>query len=983
MVMVLWAMLAWCEHAVALDPRLDVSQYGHTSWKIGDGFAKGPIRSITQTPDGYLWLASEFGLLRFDGVRAVTWQPPGDQSLPSSDIWSVLATRDGALWIGTSKGLAQWKHGTLTQYAELAGRYVTAILEDREGTVWAGGTAVPTAILCAIRESRATCSGDDVFGPVISALYDDQNRNLWVGTTGGIWRWRPGPPAFFPVPGPTDSVQALVEDHEGALIIASRSGLRRFLHGPSDQYRSSGTEHQASLSHLLRDRDGGLWAGMASKGIMHIVGSRTDVFTQADGLSSDVVAKLFEDREGNVWVATANGLDRFRGLAVSSFSEKQGLSNMNVQAVTASPDGSLFISSSNGVERWTNGLVHEVRGRGLPPGAVGNVFVDDSGRTWLGRTSGLGYLEHNTLVMVDRSSRAVRSIVQGADDSVWVSDQSLGLLHWSPGGQREWTAWSALGRKDFATALAVDRRRGGLWLGFWDGGIAYYMDGIIREAFTTRNGLSAGRITGFRWTPDESLFVATEGGLSTLRNGRVVTITSKNGLPCDGVNWVIEDDVGSLWLNMPCGLVRVATADVDAWVADQSRSIRPVVFDSSDGVRSEAAPSGYEPFVVKAKDGRLWFVRSGGLDVVDPRRLPLNDLPPPVHIERVTADRKALDADALAEEHMRLPALTRDLQIDFTALSLVAPERNRFRYRLDGYDRDWQDAGNRRQAFYTNLPPRSYRFRVIASNNSGVWNETGAALDFSIAPAYYQTWWFVALSAGIVLALVWGAHRLRLGIVERHQREISALNERLMKAQEQERIRIAGDLHDGVMQEMLAVTMMLGTAKRKVGNDAEAKAVIDKVQEKVIKVGTDIRRVSHDLHPPVLQAAGLPQALQVYCEEFSATSGISVSCEAAESARDLSRGAALALFRIVQEALGNAVKHGAARRITVRLQRSGSDVTLDVSDDGIGFDRSRLAAAGGLGLITMRERASQLDGTFDVESAPGRGTTIRAVIPFR
>ena len=235
----------------------------------------------------------------------------------------------------------------------------------------------------------------------------------------------------------------------------------------------------------------------------------------------------------------------------------------------------------------------------------------------------------------------------------------------------------------------------------------------------------------------------------------------------------------------------------------------------------------------------------------------------------------------------------------------------------------------------------------------------------------------------MLVAIAWVAHRLRLRIVEKHEREISALNERLMKAQEQERIRIAGELHDGVMQEMLAVTMMLGTAKRRIPNESDAKATIDKVQEKLIQVGTDIRQLSHDLHPPILQEQGLPDAVRGYCEQFSASSGIPVSCDADDSARDLSRGAALALFRIVQEALGNAAKHAQAKRITVRLARSADDVSLAVSDDGAGFDTGRLGMSGGLGLIMMRERASQLNGKFEFESAPGRGTTIRVVIPFR
>jgi len=250
-------------------------------------------------------------------------------------------------------------------------------------------------------------------------------------------------------------------------------------------------------------------------------------------------------------------------------------------------------------------------------------------------------------------------------------------------------------------------------------------------------------------------------------------------------------------------------------------------------------------------------------------------------------------------------------------------------------------------------------------------------------PAWWRTSWFLALSVAAIAAAVWGGHRLRLRIVEKHQREISALNERLMKAQEQERIRISGELHDGVMQEMLAVTMMLGTAKRRIPAESDAKATIDKIQDKMIRVGTDIRRLSHDLHPPILQEAGLPKAVQAYCDEFSATSGMAVSCEADESASELSRGAALALFRIVQEALGNVAKHAHAKRITVRLARSAGEVSLAVSDDGVGFDSGRLGTPGGLGLITMRERAGQLNGTFEFESAPGRGTTIRVVIPFR
>jgi signal transduction histidine kinase len=454
------------------------------------------------------------------------------------------------------------------------------------------------------------------------------------------------------------------------------------------------------------------------------------------------------------------------------------------------------------------------------------------------------------------------------------------------------------------------------------------------------------------------------------------------------VYWNIQDDDGAMWVAVRCGLVRITRPELDAWKAaaqkdkNASTLVHVTALDSADGFRMVPSPNYFSPSVAKSSDGKLWFPSEGGLSVVDPRKLPTNSLPPPVHIEQIIADRTTYDLAARGREALDLPARIRDLQIDYTALSLVAPEKMRVRYKLEGHDRDWQDVGTRRQAFYNDLPPRRYRFRVIASNNSGVWNETGAFVDFSIAPAYYQTNWFLALSATTVLALVWGAHRLRLRIVEKHEREISALNERLMKAQEQERIRIAGELHHGVMQQMLAVTMMLGTTKRRT-SEAETKASLDKIQEKLIQAGTDIRQLSHDLHPPILQEAGLPEAVRSYCEQFSVSSGITVACDADDRVRDLSRGSALALFRIVQEALGNAAKHAHAKRITVRLTRSGDDVSFTVSDDGAGFDPGSLGTSGGLGLVMMRERATQLNGTFHFESAPGRSTTITVVIPFR
>jgi signal transduction histidine kinase len=739
---------------------------------------------------------------------------------------------------------------------------------------------------------------------------------------------------------------------------------------------------------MRRDRDGALWIGTGDRGVVHVHEGRVDSFSLANGLSSPSVTAMFEDREGNMWVATQNGLDRFSESSVSLVSMEQGVAGSAYSVLADGPD-TVWIGTSRGLHRWRRGPVTAVETDPRRKNSVfGGLLRDRGGRIWGSTLEGIGYLEGGRFTTLRSPRGIIRDFVQQRSGTIWAAAQIAGLLQLDPKGVVRQIAWSTFDRKDFATVLAADPAGEGLWLGFYEGGIAFF-DGDVRRAYGDKDGLIGGRVNDLRFDQDGALWISTQSGLSRLEGGRFSTVPRLGGLSCAAVHWTIRDDAGALWLYTPCGLARVLRDDVPAWTAASSSGqgaahVTPVtILNNSDGVMSELLPSGLRPLVAKGGDGRLWFSAANGVQVVDPKHLAFNRVAPPVYVERVVANHVGYEIANMPTTNLRLTAQVRDLVIDYTALSLVAPEKMRFRYKLEGWDNDWQDVGTRRQAFYTNLPPRRYRFRVMASNNSGVWNETGAAVDFAIEPAYYQTAWFLLLVVGLVLAAISGAHRIRLRFVETHEREITALNERLMKAQEQERMRIAGELHDGVAQEMLAATMLLGTARRRIPDDSPAKVTIDKVQEKLIKMGTDIRQISHHLHPPVLQEAGLPEAVRNYCEQFSASSAIAVPCETDEAARDLSPGAALALYRIMQEAIGNAAKHARATRIGVRVTRANGTVSLIVEDDGVGFARDALGSSQGLGLVTMRERAGQLGGTFQIESAPGRGTTIRVDIPFR
>ncbi len=581
-------LLVACPWAIALDPSLDVDQYAH----------KGSINSIAQTPDGYLWLGTEFGLLRFDGVRAVPWQAPAGEQLPSDDILRLRVTRDGRLWIGTLKGLASWKDNKLTRYPELASQTVYALLEDQEGTLWVASSTSAGGALCAIQSGGIRC--DDKGGALGHGeigLFEDRKGNLWVGAEKGLWRWRPGPPEFHPMP--DKLIGGFADGDTGALLVTTRSGVKQFIDGKMEPYPLPGSIRPFPAYPILRDREGGLWIGSLNRGLVHVHGGRADVFSQSDGLTGDVVEGLLEDREGNIWVATSAGLDRFRDFAVATFSVKQGLSDPIVGSILADRNGSVWIADYGGLNRWNHG---QITAYGNPERKLNEIvkrslFQDSRGRIWISNNREFGYLEKNQFVPIPGiPDSSVHGIAEDTQRNLWIANEEA-LFRLSSRGEVEQIPWGRLGHKDYAWALAADPFQGGVWLGFTDGGTAYFRDGQLRASYATADGLGAGRVSRFQLDPDGTVWVATEGGLSRLKNGRVATLTSKNGLPCNTVHWVIEDNDHSFWLYMPCGLTRIARSELDAWGADidkgkdSSRTFQATVFNISDGVRTRAIRS--------------------------------------------------------------------------------------------------------------------------------------------------------------------------------------------------------------------------------------------------------------------------------------------------------------------------------------------------------------------------------------------------------
>ncbi len=451
-------LLVCCSVAFALNPALAVSQYAHTSWKVRDGVFKGSIYAVAQTLDGYLWLGTEFGLVRFDGVRAVAWQPSGDQALAAGPIHALLTARDGTLWIGARTGLASLKAGKLTQYPELAGQQVTALLEDRERTVWAGSVGITTGRLCAIQAGRATCSEDVAVGGGAAGFYEDRKGNLWTGVPNGLWRWKPGAPQYYSIPGEPSGVRVLGEDEDGSLLIVRGRRIARFVDGRLEPSSLQDGVPEDFARRLLRDRDGGLWVATLNRGLAHVHGGRTDRFAEGDGLSGDSVRDLFEDREGNIWVATLSGLDRFRDFSIPTWTQKEGLTTPLVLSVLGARDGSIWLGSALGLGRWHNGQITRFgRDGGLLNGlGPHSLFEDHRGRIWVSTNRDFGYLQNDRFIPIGAVPGGyVLSIVEDTARDIWIVNWQRGLIRLRDDAVEQ-IPWAALGHSDHAVAAIAD-----------------------------------------------------------------------------------------------------------------------------------------------------------------------------------------------------------------------------------------------------------------------------------------------------------------------------------------------------------------------------------------------------------------------------------------------------------------------------------------------------------------------------------------------
>jgi len=736
--------------AFALNPSQTLTQYAHTTWtELGD-LPNAAVNAFEQTHDGYLWVGTEeSGLIRFDGRRFERWSGKPDQRLPGESIQSLRTARDGSLWIGTRGGLARLKEGNLEAFTAqngLSAGGVTAIAEDQDGVIWIGTYGYESGGLSRFEHGRLSrpAQSDSSRGRGVSDIHSDRGGRLWIGRNEGLFLWDQRTMAQKYQTASTD-ILSIAEGPDGSLWLASRTGLLKYSQQHVEIKTLLTRGAHAKTWRVLVDRDGGLWVGTLGQGLFHLSAGRIERITRADGLSSDEILALFEDREGNIWVGTQNGIDRFREYKVAHWSTREGLPGDNVVAIQAEPDGNLCAGIATiGVYCFPNGKT-----RHLPNPSVLAISREPSGSLVVGTAGGVFELIHNSVRAVT-DLKSVYLIAEDRDQGLWLGDIHQGLFHLQ-NGKLSQVAKDRFAGKPLSFLLADRQNR--LWIALNPGALNVYQNGVFRT-FSAHDGLPSDHVLSVFEDHMGAIWVATDAGLSRYDNSGFATLTTRNGLPCDSIQDVIEDDLGFLWLRASCGLVRAKRAELVAASSKAGGQIHSELFSLSDGFQPSTLPRGTTPRTAKTSDGRLWFIAGDGIALVDPRHIARNVLPPPVRVEKIAVDGKAIDASRTAS----LPPTLSRLQFDYTALSFTDPDRVLFKYKLDGLDKDWVDAGTRRQAFYTNLRPGPYNFHVIACNNDGVWNQTGATFSFNVESAFLQTRsfaWLCALAGMLFLNAVY------------------------------------------------------------------------------------------------------------------------------------------------------------------------------------------------------------------------------------
>jgi signal transduction histidine kinase len=969
--------------AYALSPDLKISQFYHTAWSAKEGAPTG-IQSLAQTSDGYLWMGTYAGLFRFDGVHFERIDAIGGQRLPSSNVHYLWSPPSGGLWVGYSFGGVSFiNNGRITNYGEREGLPVGGVrdfAQEKSGTIW----AATSRGLRRLEGSQWVDVGTALHLPktYMSILSFDRSGTLWIGVNNSIMFLHPGQRALATTDIQLDGTNSFLESPDGTLWLIDATKGVRALYVPSDPTNVSkdwirlGDPQLGPIDVMFIDREGTFWmstpigirrlrdpAALLRHGLADE--ASTDVFLPTDGmtgLAGSGIASL-EDREGNVWIGTSGGLDRFR----ESRLIRVGLAaNASGFALAAGDDGAVVVGehSKNGAFKVTKGSTVEA----MPgPRDITCAYRDPDGIIWLGGPKNIWHFAGQRWVAIDPPAHLVtetytdvQAIAKDRSGALWVSIIRAGVFRLADGN------WRRYG--ETAVSLTTDND-GRVWLGYPNSQVQIIDKDTVRS-LSAADGLNVGAVLSIAARSGHA-WVGGEHGLARFDGRRFNAVMRQGGTALPGVSGIIETAEGDLWLSTSEGAMQVPAEEVRRVVSDPLYAVRYTLLDFLDGMPGTPAAVRPLPTMAQGTDGRLWFATTNGIAWTDPRHVPRNALEPPVDVQSVIADGVRYEASA----GLKLPIRTRNLQISYTALSLSIPERVRFRYQL-GDQQPWQDVGPRREAYFTDLAPGRYRFRVIASNNDGVWNETGAVVDFTVPPAFVQTRWFLAICIAVSAAVLWLLLMLRVRQIQERTR--GRLEVRLA-----ERERIAQELHDTLLQGLLSASLQLSVANEQISPGATAKPLVERVFRQLRQMVDEGRDAVRGLRTKRSEPDDLERAFSQIPQDLAVDGKIQYRLIVEGTPRSLRPTIRDEVYRIGREALANAFRHSGASVVETVLDYARDRFRMVIRDDGCGMDPDvvRSGREGHWGLSGMHERSKKIGARLNVLSATGAGTEIDLIVP--